>query len=163
MSAWQIPSSEATKQLFIAIEKKRRQERRLDDRRASKRQIQADAARGRSSASSSSSLKRARAGAQPEERTSDHGSEDEEDIIPNAEDLRNFQDSIRFEIQSELIEGLGVQKLSRQRHELAECEEFKKTMMFPAVMDAMAFVAEDHRRSHQHTSMILVSSLTNIK
>ena len=53
-----------------------------------------------------------------------------------------------FEIQSELIEGLGVQKLKRQRHQLAECDEYRKTKMFPAVMDAITALAEDHRRSH---------------
>jgi hypothetical protein len=105
----------------------------------------------------------ARAGAQQKRTTSDHGSEDEEDFILNADDLRMFQDSIRFEIQSELIEGLGVQKLSRQCHQLAGCDEYRKTKMFPAVMDAITALAEDHRRCHQHTSMILVSSLTIIK
>ena len=159
LSAWQIPSSEATRQLFIATEKKRRQE----DRKASKRQLEADATRGRSSASSASSSKRPRAGAHNEETTSDHGSEDEEEFIPNADDLRKFKESIMFEIQSELIEGLGVQKLSRQRHQLAGCDEYRKTKMLPSVMDAITVLAEDHRRSHQHTSMILVSSLTNIK
>ncbi len=159
MSAWQIPSSEATRQLFIATEKKRRQE----ERKASKRQLQADANRGRSSASSSSLSKRPRAGAHNEETTSDQGSEDEEECIPNADELRKFKESMVFEIQSELIEGLGVQKLSRQRHQLAECDEYRKTKMLPAVMDAITVLAEDHRRSHQHTSMILVRSFTNMK
>jgi hypothetical protein len=60
-------------------------------------------------------------------------------------------------VQSEAITGLGVQKLNKLRKEVANSEEFKKQKQFGALLDVAFVLAEDNRKSHQHTSMLLVS------
>ena len=93
------------------------------------------------------------------EEDSEESEEDTSDFVPDADAIKKYRDNLLLSVQSEAITGLGVQKLSKLRKEVVTYEEFKKQKLFGALLEATMVLAEDNRKSHQHTSMLLVSEI----
>ena len=93
------------------------------------------------------------------EEDSEESEEDTSDFIPDADAIKKFKDNVMLSVQSEAITGLGVKKLIKLRKEVANYDEFKKQKQFGALLDVAIVLAEDNRKSHQHTSMLLVSKI----
>jgi hypothetical protein len=91
------------------------------------------------------------------EEETEESEEDTSDFIPDAEAIKNYRANVIQSVQSEAITGLGVQKLIKLRKEVVSYEEFKRQKQFGTLLDATIVLAEDNRKSHQHTSMLLVS------
>lgn len=78
---------------------------------------------------------------------------------PTEEEIKTYREDIKLAVQCETISGLGVYKLMKQRDKYTHLDEYKKQKMYSFLMDAISVLAEDNRKSHQHTSMLLVSSV----
>ena len=91
------------------------------------------------------------------EEETEESEDDTSDFVPDAEAIKKYRDNVMQSVQSEAITGLGVQKLIKLRKEVVSYEEFKRQKLFGTLLDATIVLAEDNRKSHQHTSMLLVS------
>jgi hypothetical protein len=156
VSSWEIPTTEAVKDLIFKQEAERR--RRAKD-------AGPDAASTARRGQSAQPAKRKRAGSgvsrgESEEDT-EESEEDTSDFVPDAETIKRImiRDNIMLSVQSEAITGLGVQKLIKLRKDVGNSDEFKRQKPFATLLDATIFLAEDNRKSHQHTSMLLVSEI----
>jgi hypothetical protein len=152
VSSWEIPSTEDVKDLVFKQEAERR-------RRAKEAGPGAASTARRGPAAQPAKRKRAGSGVskgESEEET-EESEEDTSDFIPDAEAIKNYRANVMQSVQSEAITGLGVQKLIKLRKEVVSYEEFKRQKQFVTLLDATIVLAEDNRKSHQHTSMLLVS------
>jgi hypothetical protein len=154
VSTWELPITEAVKNMVIQEEAARR-------RGAKDARLVAPATSRRGQAAAPATKKRAASGAHRGESEEDSGEseEDPSEFVPDADAIKKFREKVLLSVQSEAITGLGVQKLNKLRKEVANSEEFKKQKQFGALLDVAFVLAEDNRKSHQHTSMLLVSEI----
>jgi hypothetical protein len=103
--------------------------------------------------------KRAASSRGESEEETEESEDDTSDFVPDAEAIKKYRDNVMQSVQSEAITGLGVQKLIKLRKEVVSYEEFKRQKQFGTLLDATIVLAEDNRKSHQHTSMLLVSEI----
>lgn len=154
VSSWEIPSTEDVKDLVFKQEAERR-------RRAKEAGPGAASTARRGPAAQPAKRKRAGSGVskgESEEET-EESEEDTSDFVPDAETIKEIRNNIMLSVQSEAITGLGVQKLIKLRKEGGNSDEFKRQKHFGTLLDATIVLAEDNRRTHQHTSMLLVSEI----